>query len=305
MSESAYHTPVLLKEVTFYLDLDSHDNGIYVDCTLGGGGHSEAILEKIGPAGKLIGIDQDIEAIEAAKKRLDKYGDRVTIVHDNFISLGKILLKTNISRVDGILIDLGISFHQLETPSRGFSFNQQSLDSKLDMRMNQNQDLNAYDVVNLYPEKELRRIFFELGEETYGGKIAAEIIRSRQKKKIETTGELIDVIRRATPPDYRFSKEHGSWASKVFRAIRMEVNQELPVLQEILPQALECLKPAGRLAVISFHSLEDRIVKKQFVAWQKSGLVEILTPAPIEASPEELAFNSRSASAKLRVIKKL
>jgi 16S rRNA (cytosine1402-N4)-methyltransferase len=298
---SIYHTPVLLQETLRYLNPIPGE--IYVDCTLGGGGHSEAILENSKPNGKLIGIDQDSDAIEAAQMKLGKYGDRVIIVNNNFNSLKNILQNLNIEKVNGILIDLGVSTHQLETPERGFSFNPCGLDAKLDMRMNQNQQLKAYDIVNFYPEKELKRIFFELGEEPFANKIAAGIIKARETKLIETTSELVEIIKRSTPPDYRYSPRSGHWASKIFRAIRMEVNQELPVLQDILPQTLECLKKNGRLVIISFHSLEDRIVKQQFVSWQKAGMVEILTPRPIETSPEEAIENPKSESAKLRAVK--
>lgn len=303
MSDSIYHTPVLLQETLQYLN--PKQDGIFIDCTLGGGGHSEAILKKTGPDGKLIGIDQDIDAIEAAKSRLGKYGDRVIIVNDNFINLRNILTDNSINQVDGILLDLGVSTHQLETPTRGFSFGVKAFDAPLDMRMNQNQQLKAYDVVNFYPEKELKRIFFKLGEEPHGAKIARMIILEREKEKIKTTGQLVDVIRKAIPPDYRFSRNKSHWASKIFRAIRMEVNQELPVLEEVLPQALEVLKSGGRLVIITFHSLEDRIIKHQFLDWQKDGLVEILTPQPIEASPDEAVSNPKSDSAKLRAIQKI
>ena len=172
------------------------------------------------------------------------------------------------------------------------------------MRMNLDQNFSAYDIINFYPEKKLRELFFKLGEEPFGGKIAREIVRERERKKIETCGELLDLIRRATPPDYRFSRK-GHWASKIFRAIRMEVNQELPNLEEALPQVLEVLKSGGRLVVISFHSLEDRIVKHQFRKWEAAGLVEILTKKPVTADAKEILENPRADSARLRAIRKV
>lgn len=297
-----FHTPVLLNQTIKHLDPQPGE--IFVDCTLGGGGHAEKILEKIGSTGKLVGIDQDPAAIEESNRKLMKYSSQIIFVNDNFVNLKNILSNLGIGTVDGILLDLGVSAHQLDTPQRGFSLREKGLDVPLDMRMNPTQQFSAFDVVNFYPEKKLRDLFFRLGEEPFGERIAREIVRERQRKKIETCGQLLDIIRRVTPPDYRFSRK-GHWASKIFRAIRMEVNQELPVLQEVLPQALEILKPGGRQVVISFHSLEDRIVKHQFLEWQKSGLAEILTKKPVAPTPEEIAANPKSDSAKLRALKKI
>jgi len=301
MEEKVFHILVLPKETIEFLSPAPGE--IFVDCTLGGGGHAEKILKRIGPSGKLVGIDCDPEAIRESQKNLARFKDQVIFVNDNFINLKNILQNLNISGIDGILFDLGVSWHQLETPERGFSLKEKGMDASLDMRMNPAQQFKAYDIVNFYPEKKLRELFFKLGEEPFGGKIAREIIRARDRKKIKTCGELLDLIRRATPPDYRFSRK-GHWATKTFRALRMEVNQELPTLEETLPQALEVLKPGGRLVVISFHSLEDRIVKHQFLEWQKSDLVEILTKKPVMATPEEILENPRADSAKLRAIKK-
>jgi len=303
MQTNNFHTPVLLNETLRFLDPKPGE--VFVDCTLGGGGHAEKILEKIGTTGRLVGIDQDPVAIKESKERLNKYSDQVISVNDNFINLKNILTNLGILEVGGILLDLGVSTYQLETPERGFSFGEKGTDAPLDMRMNPFQQLRAYDVINYYPEKRLREIFFKLGEEPFSAKIARLVAQERDRKKIETCGELVDIIRRATPPKYRFSREHGHWASKIFRALRMEVNQELPVLEETLPQALECLKQGGILEVISFHSLEDRVVKHQFLEWESTGLVEILTPKPVTATPEEIATNPKSDSAKLRAIKKI
>jgi len=303
MDKSIYHIPVLPEETIQYLNPKPGE--VFVDCTLGGGGHSEMILEKIGELGKLIAFDCDEEAIEESKKRLEKYANQLIIINDNFVSLKNRLEELKINKVDGILIDLGVSSHQLEDPQRGFSFGEKGHDAPLDMRLNQNQQFSAIDVVNLYPEKKLKDIFFTYGEEPYGAKIAREIVKERNFHKIETCGQLLELIRRATPPDYRFSREHGHWASKIFRAIRMEVNQELAVLEDVMPQALEVLGKGGRLVIISFHSLEDRIVKHKFLEWEKEGLMEILTKKPIIATPKESVENPKSDSAKLRAIGKI
>jgi len=299
---SFFHIPVLLKETIEFLNPSPGE--IFVDCTLGGGGHAEKILEKIGKKGKLVGIDCDPEAIEEGKRKLKKFGSQVVFVNDNFVNLKNILQELGIFQVDGILFDLGVSSYQLETRQRGFSFGEKDRDALLDMRMNPAQNFSAFDVVNFYPEKKLRELFFKLGEEPFGGKIAREIVKEREKKKIKTCGELLDLIRRATPPDYRFSRK-SHWASKIFRALRMEVNQELPNLEKVLPQALEVLKNGGRIVVISFHSLEDRIVKRKFLEWQKFGFVEILTKKPVLATSLEIMKNPRADSAKLRAVKKL
>ncbi len=300
--DSCFHIPVLAKETIEFLN--PLPGEIFVDCTLGGGGHAEKILEKLKGKGRLIGIDCDLEAIEEGKKKLKKFGDQVVFINDNFINLKNILWALKIPQVDGILFDLGVSSHQLEVPYRGFSFGEKGKEVSLDMRMNLDQNFSAYDIINFYPEKKLRELFFKLGEEPFGGKIAREIVRERERKKIKTCGELLDLIRRVTPPDYRFSRK-GHWASKIFRAIRMEVNQELPNLEEALPQVLEVLKSGGRLVVISFHSLEDRIVKHQFRKWEAAGLVEILTKKPVTADAKEILENPRADSARLRAIRKV
>lgn len=298
-----FHTPVLLSETLGFLDPKKGE--IFVDCTLGGSGHAKAILEKISPDGKLIGIDQDPKALEESRNQLKDFKDKATFVQDNFFNLKNILQTLASPAVDGILLDLGVSSYQLDTPERGFSFTEKAEEMPLDMRMNPQQQIKAYDIVNFYPEKRLREIFFKLGEEPFGGKIAGRIVEARSEKPLGTVGDLLEVIKKALPPNYRFSQKPGQWASKIFRALRMEVNQELNVLEGVLPQALDSLKPGGRLGIISFHSLEDRIVKHQFQQWENNGLVEILTKKPITASSEELALNTRANSAKLRAVKKL
>ena len=300
------HIPVLQKEVINYLC--PKEEGIYIDATLGGGGHSALIASYLGKRGKIFGIDQDGEAIKKAKVKLAKYGDKISYSHGNFRNLDKIILKFNIEKVDGILFDLGVSTEQLENPERGFSFSE-NLNAPLDMRMDLSQKLTAYDVVNEYPEEKIREILYKLGEESYAKKIARRIVSKRKIKPIKTTGDLIELIRESTPPKYRFSRK-GHWASKVFRAIRMEVNQELPALEQALPKAVAGLKSGGRLVIISFHSLEDRIVKRTFKEMSQPGenkkpLVRLLTKKPIMASPAEIEKNPKADSAKLRAVEKL
>ncbi|MBU2595380.1 16S rRNA (cytosine(1402)-N(4))-methyltransferase RsmH [Patescibacteria group bacterium] len=300
------HIPAMVKESIEFLAVKP--DGIYVDATLGGGGHAATVLRKSkiqNPKSKIkiVGIDQDIEAINFAKKRLKKFGDRVIFVHNNFRDLDSILNQLKIKKVDGILLDLGVSSYQLDDPSRGFSFKTDK-DIKLDMRMDRRQKLSAQDVVNDYSEEKLKRIFFELGEEPYARQIARAVVNRRQEKPIKTTNNLLDIIRGATPPKYRFSR-HGHYASKIFRAIRMEVNQELKSLQEVLPQAVDRLKAGGRLVIISFHSLEDRIVKHFFRQIKNEDKVEILFKKPLQPSQGEIRLNPRSESAKMRVVEKI
>jgi len=300
------HIPILQKEVINYLC--PKKEGIYIDATLGGGGHSALIASYLGKRGKIFGIDQDAQALKKAKVKLAKYGDKISYSHGNFRNLDKIILKFNIEKVDGILFDLGVSTEQLENPERGFSFSE-NLNAHLDMRMDLSQKLTAYDVVNEYPEEKIREILYKLGEESYAKKIARRIVSKRKIKPIKTTGDLIELIRESTPPKYRFSRK-GHWASKVFRAIRMEVNQELPALEQALPKAVAGLKSGGRLVIISFHSLEDRIVKRTFKEMSQPGenkkpLVRLLTKKPIMASPAEIEKNPKADSAKLRAVEKL
>ena len=299
---SSFHLPVLVEEAISFLAPRPQE--IFVDATLGGGGHAREILKKLGPTGKLVGIDQDPEALETAKRELSSFQNQVVFVQDNFLNLKSILETLGIPRVNGVLFDLGPSTYQLETPARGFSFGERGEQAFLDMRMNREQSLRAYEVINFYPEKNLREVFFRLGEEPYGGKIARQIIKEREQGKIETCGQLLALIKRATPPDYRYSRI-GHWASKVFRALRMEVNQELPVLEAALPQAQDILVSGGRLAVISFHSLEERIVKHNFLEWEKNGLGKILTKKPVMASNLEISRNPKADSARLRVFLKI
>jgi len=304
------HIPVLLEEVLGFLDCKSGDT--IVDATLGGAGHSIHIAEKIQSTGRLVGIDRDLEAINAAKDRLDKYKESVLLAHGNFVDIEKILSDMKIDKVDAILMDLGVSSHQLDQKHRGFSFRQ---DSPLDMRMNFRQDLSAYNVLNEYSEEKLAYIIKEYGEERWAKRIAKFIVDNRP---LNTTGDLEKVIKMAIPKKARAGEDHP--ARRTFQGIRIEVNQELEILPDAIKNAVKVLNPYGRLCVISFHSLEDRIVKHTFkhlsgrcvcpfdyieCTCGAKKIVKILTSKPITPSDEELSLNSRSRSAKLRVCEKL
>ena len=302
----SFHIPVLLKEVLHYL-IPKKGGGVYIDCTLGGGGHSKAILERIYPDGLLIGIDRDIEAIKAARKELSNFLDRAILIRDNFKNLEEILSNLKIKVVSGVLFDLGVSSHQLRERERGFSFRE---DGHLDMRMDPTQKFNASTLINNYTEEELVRIFGKYGEERFSKRIARLIVLERQKNPITTTKQLADLVIRALPK----AKKRGRWrihpATRVFQAIRIEVNQELDLLEKSLNQAIKVLEDKGRICVISYHSLEDRIVKNVFkkaerekVAKENYGL-KIITKKPIRASQEEIKRNPKARSAKLRVAEK-
>ena len=251
------HIPVLFQEI---MEIMAPKQGeLFVDCTLGGGGHSRGFLERSGPDGYLIGIDQDTEALEAARQNLSAYSERVTYVHSNYSQLDEILNLYAPEGVDGILFDIGVSSHQLDEKGRGFSYMQ---DAPLDMRMDQEQILDAWHVVNTYKEEELVRILKEYGEERWAKRIAKFIVEFRRNKSIDTTGELVDIIKRAIPKGAREEGSHP--AKRTFQAIRIEVNDELGVLERTIAVAVKHLKKGGRLGIISFHSLEDRIVKEQF-----------------------------------------
>ena len=308
--ENEYHIPVLYYETLDNLIIDR--NGIYVDCTLGGGGHSEGILQRLDKDGRLISIDQDDEAIKFAEKRLQKYSDKWKVMKSNFENIDVVLYSIGVDKVDGILMDIGVSSTQLDDPERGFSYR---YDAKLDMRMNREQKITAYDIVNEYSEEKLREIFFEYGEEKFAKKIAWNIVKKREEKKIETTGELVEIIKKSYPPK---SQKHP--AKKVFQAIRIEVNRELEVLEKAIKKSFDSLKSGGRLAIITFHSLEDRIVKNIFrelsigckcpkelpiCMCNEVARGKLITKKPIVSSEEELKFNNRAHSAKLRIIEKI
>ena len=307
-----FHISVLLGECLEGLAIKP--DGIYVDGTLGGAGHSSQIAKRL-TTGRLIGIDRDPVALKAAGQRLAPYGDRVTLVHANFCEVRRVLDDLGIDGVDGILLDLGVSSPQLDEASRGFSY---MADAPLDMRMNSEDVLTAFEVVNTWEQAELRRILFQYGEERYAPQIAAAICRRREHSPIQTTLELVDVIRSAMPPAALREKQHP--AKRSFQAIRIAVNDELGAVEKVMADAVGCLKPGGRLAIITFHSLEDRIVKQGMAEAAKGCTcpprlpvcvcgnqpkVKLVSRKPIVATEQELAVNPRSRSAKLRVCEKL
>ncbi len=307
-----HHVSVLLEECIEALNIKP--DGIYVDGTLGGGGHSRRIAEKL-TTGRHIGIDRDPVALKAARERLAPCGDRVTLVHSNFSEIASVLKELGIGGVDGILLDLGVSSPQLDDAQRGFSY---MVDAPLDMRMNSEDVLNAGDVVNGWSYEELKRILYDYGEERYAPQIAGAICRRRDEKPIQTTLELVDIIRSAMPPAALREKQHP--AKRSFQAIRIAVNDELGAVAKVMEDAIPCLNPGGRLAVITFHSLEDRIVKNAMASAAKGCTcppnfpvcvcgkkpqVKLITRKPIVSGEEELERNPRARSAKLRVCEKI
>lgn len=295
--EAKSHEPVLLRETLALLD--PQPGQVVVDATLGNGGHAQEILKALGPEGRLIGIDEDPEAIRRSRERLKNF-PQVDYVQRNFSELDEILKCLNLKHVDAVFLDIGISTEQLEEVSRGFSFLKEG---PLDMRRNPAQPVRARDLVNDLSQGELEKLFRTYGEERWAKRIAGALCRERIKYPIETTGELVRIIQKAVPRRFHFGARHP--ATRVFQALRIRVNEELEALESVLPQALERLAPRGRLAVITFHSLEDRIVKQRFHAWAKEGEVRILTPKPIRPPEEEIRRNLRSRSAKLRAVEKV
>lgn len=306
------HVSVLLNECLEGLNIK--ENGIYVDGTLGGAGHSSEILKRLSNEGRLIGIDQDTDALKAAKERLKDYSN-VTFVHSNFSNIENVLSNLNIDGVDGILMDLGVSSYQLDEGERGFSYMK---DAPLDMRMNRDNDFSAYNVINEYSEEDLYRIIRDYGEEKFARRIASFIVENRQEKNIETTLELVEIIKSAIPAKARREGPHP--AKRTFQAIRIEVNSELSILNKTIEDGVGKLNKGGRMAIITFHSLEDRIVKNKFrdlavscrcpkefpvcVCGEKAK-VKVISRKAIEPTKEEVEINPRSRSAKLRVIEKL
>lgn len=306
------HTSVLLEETIEGLNIKPE--GIYVDGTLGGGGHSYEIAARLSGGGRLIGIDQDEAAIFAAGKRLEDFGDKVTIVRSNYRNTREVLSSLGITGIDGMMLDLGVSSYQLDTKERGFSYR---FDTPLDMRMDLRQDFSARDIVNEYDERELFHIIRDYGEDKFAKNIAKHIVMARQKKPIETTGELNEIIKAAIPA--RMRAEGGHPSKRTFQAIRIECNRELEVLKDSLEELIELLNPGGRLCVITFHSLEDRIVKTAFknaanpctcppdfpvCVCGKKSKGRVITGKPILPGEEELSENPRSKSAKLRIFEK-
>ncbi|NPA14067.1 MAG: 16S rRNA (cytosine(1402)-N(4))-methyltransferase RsmH [Aquificae bacterium] len=290
------HFPVLLEESVSLLT--ENRGKIYVDATVGLGGHSYEILKR-NPDAFLIGIDKDPYALDKAKERLREFEGRFALYQADYKDIDLVLKEEGIEAVDGILMDLGVSMLQLKTPERGFSF---MAEAPLDMRMNPDQRLTAYDVVNRYKEKDLARIIKEYGEERFAYRIAKAIVSYRRKKPIETTKELAEIVESAVPKGF-YKKIHP--ATKTFQAIRIEVNKELDHLKEALLKIPHLLNPKGRVAIISFHSLEDRLVKHAFRNFEKEGLLKVITKKPITPSEEEIKLNPPSRSAKLRVAEKL
>ena len=306
------HASVMLNEVLENLKIKP--DGIYVDGTLGGGGHTFQIAARLTEGGRVIGIDQDADAIAAATKHLRVYEDRATLVRDNFENMANILHELGIAGVDGILLDLGVSSYQLDTEERGFSY---AADAPLDMRMDRDSAISAKDIVNTYPEEELTRILREYGEERFAAKIAAGIVKRRAQKPLERTGELAEIIRSSIP--MRMQEKGGNPCKRTFQAIRIECNRELEVLTGSLDGMIDLLKPGGRICVITFHSLEDRIVKNCFKKNEdpctcppefpvcvcgKKPKGFVVTRKPIVAGEGELELNKRAASAKLRVFER-
>lgn len=310
---SSYHIPVMPKEVVQWLQC--RQGGIYVDGTVGGGGHAYEILENSAPDGLLIGLDIDDDALAESERRLTLFKDRAILIKGNFAQIDSILKSLNILKVDGILLDLGVSSHQLETAERGFSF---TLNAMLDMRMNRNGDLNAYDVINTFTDKELENIIKSYGEEVMAGRIARGITSRRKIFPIRTTAELADIIVKAVPSSFRRRRIHP--ATKTFQAIRIYVNKELLSLHQAINSGIDMLNRSGRFLVISFHSLEDRMVKNHFRSWEKGCIcppdfpscccqrkpkLKVLTKKPIAPEGDEIALNPRARSARLRVAEKV
>jgi len=291
------HKSVLLDSVLSHLNLVQGQ--IVLDATVGSGGHSETILKRISPNGLLIGLDQDPEALKRAAKRLEAVGGKFVLKHFNFRFLDEALSSLNLKQVNAVLLDVGVSSDQLQASDRGFSFMREG---PLDMRMDPTQDQTAEHLIYGLSERELIQIFGELGEERYAGRIARKIVQERSKRSIKTTFDLKKIVEETVPSAYRFGRIHP--ATRIFQALRIAVNDELNALKEALPKAFGSLKPGGRLAVISFHSLEDRIVKQYFVHEKNLGTGKIMTKKPIEATEDELKNNPRSRSAKLRVIER-
>lgn len=313
MSTDFNHISVLLEESVNFLEVKPQ--GVYVDGTLGGGGHASLVCSKLSKGAVFVGIDRDMTAIRAASKRLEPFGDMVNIVHSNFSEIKSVLKNLGIEKIDGAILDLGVSSPQLDTAERGFSYN---MNARLDMRMNRDDALSAFEVVNGYTESELAKIIFDYGEERFARQIARAIVTERQKNEIETTFELRDIIKSAVPAKMRFADKHP--AKRTFQAIRIEVNNELGILKQAIEDFVDVLNPGGVLSVITFHSLEDRIVKQAFAELAsgcqcpkdfpvcvcgKSPIVKIINKKPVISGEKELENNNRAHSAKLRAVKKI
>ncbi len=308
------HKSVLLEETIEYLNI--HPDGIYVDGTLGGGGHAYEVCRRLSEKGRFVGIDQDADAIKAATRRLAQFEDRVQIIRNNYCEMQEVLAELGIVKVDGIVLDLGVSSYQLDDPARGFTY--RSMDAPLDMRMDTRQSFTAKELINTYSEYELYRVIRDYGEDKFAKNIAKHIVMAREKKEIETTGELTEIVKAAIPAKVRMSGGHPS--KRTFQAIRIELNRELEVLQDSLEDMICLLNPGGRLCVITFHSLEDRVVKNIYKKSEnpctcpsdfpvcvcgKKPMGKAVTRKPIIPSEEEIEYNPRSKSAKLRVFERM
>lgn len=308
------HKSVLLEETIKYLNI--RPDGIYVDGTLGGGGHAYEVCKCLSKKGRFIGIDQDADAIKAATRRLSEFEDRVQIIRNNYCEMQEALAELGIEKVDGIVLDLGVSSYQLDDPARGFTY--RTMDAPLDMRMDTRQSFTAKELINTYSEQELYRVIRDYGEDKFAKNIAKHIVMAREKKEIETTGELTEIVKAAIPAKVRMSGGHPS--KRTFQAIRIELNRELEVLQNSLEEMIHLLNPGGRICIITFHSLEDRVVKSIYKKSEnpctcpsdfpvcvcgKKPLGKAVTRKPVLPSEEEIENNPRSKSAKLRVFERM
>lgn len=307
------HQSVLLYETVDSLNIKP--GGVYVDGTLGGGGHAFEVAKRLGSQGRLIGIDQDGDAIRAASSRLEPFRDKVTVVQSNYVDIGRVLKDLDIQKVDGIYLDLGVSSYQLDTPERGFTYREEN--APLDMRMDQRKDKTAAAIVNTYSEQELFRIIRDYGEDRFAKNIAKHIVKAREKGEITTTGQLNEIIKGAIPAKIRATGGHPS--KRTYQAIRIELNEELEVLNQAMDKMIDLLNPGGRLSIITFHSLEDRMVKRCFktnenpctcpadfpvCVCKRKSKGRVVTSKPILPSEEEMERNTRSKSAKLRVFER-
>ncbi len=300
MLNTKLHTPVMLREVLEYLDLKP--GKLVVDATLGTAGHSEAILERILPGGGLIGIDRDEDSLAIARERLSKFESAVRYVHGNFVDLDMILKNLEIEKVDGILFDLGISSVQLQDAGRGFSFQSEG---PLDMRMDKDSYVSAYDLVNNLNEEELSTLLWNFGEERWHNRIARILVKEREKHPISTTSELADIVAKSIPSRYRYRHYRIHPATRTFQAVRIAVNRELEILESAVNKAIAALSKGSRLCVISFHSLEDRVIKFAFRKAESEGLIDIITSKPLTPAQSEIVANPASRSSKLRVAERL
>ena len=293
-----FHTPVMLREVLDYLNLAS--GKIIVDATIGTAGHSQAIIERIMPRGKLIGIDRDEESLAVASERLHNFSQSCEFVYGNFIDIDNILKSLNIKAIDGILFDLGVSSYQLENSSRGFSFQN---DGPLDMRLDRNSFVSAYDLINNLNEEEISALLWTFGQERWHNRIARFLVQEREKHSITTTGQLSNIVIKAIPHKYRHFRRHP--ATRTFQAVRIAVNRELETIETAINKSIELLNKSARICVVSFHSLEDRIVKFTFRKEASLGNIKIITPKPLTPAEAETRENPSSRSSKLRVAEKL